>query len=220
MTDENSEPDTTAEQTPPKGERIAKLLARAGIGSRRAVERMIEAGMVQINGKTITTPATLVTTTEGIVVDGQPVKPVEPPRIWRYHKPRGLITSYHDPEGRRTVFEALPPEIPRVIAVGRLDYNTEGLLLLTNDGGLARFLELPSTGWLRRYRVRAYGRIPAHMIESVRNGITIDGVTYKDVEISIERDQGDNTWLEVGIREAKTAKSVLFSNISGLRLIV
>lgn len=192
-----------AEITPAKGERIAKLLARAGVGSRRAVERMIETGMVKINGKPVTTPATLITTTEGVTVDGAPVKAIEPPKIWRYHKPRGLITSYHDPEGRRTVFQVLPPEMPRVVAVGRLDYNTEGLLLLTNDGGLARFLELPATGWLRRYRVRAFGRVDAKMLEEVKSGVSIDGVNYGPIEISVEKEQGDNIWIKMGIREGK-----------------
>ena len=187
----------------PKGERIAKMLARAGIGSRRAVERMIEAGLVLRHGKPITTPATLITSVEGIMVDGQPVKEIEPPKLWRYHKPAGLITSYHDPEGRRTVFQVLPPEMPRVVAVGRLDYSTEGLLLLTNDGGLARFLELPATGWLRRYRVLAFGHASLKFVETVKNGVTIDGVNYGPIEIEVEKEQGDNIWFKVGIREGK-----------------
>jgi 23S rRNA pseudouridine2605 synthase len=193
----------TPENNTPRGERIAKMLARAGIGSRRAVERMIEAGLVLQNGKPVKTPATLITTTEGITVDGQPVKAIEPPKLWRYHKPPGLITSYHDPEGRRTVFEALPPDMPRVVAVGRLDFSTEGLLLLTNDGGLARFLELPATGWLRRYRVRAFGKASLKFIDTVKSGVTIEGVNYGPIEIEIEKEQGDNIWFKVGIREGK-----------------
>lgn len=188
----------------PKGERIAKVLARAGVGSRRAVERMIEAGMVKINGQTIESPATLITSVDGITVDDQKVNPPEPARLWIYHKPTGRLTTYYDPEGRPTVFEALPANMPRVLSIGRLDLNTEGLLLLTNDGGLARWLELPSTGWVRTYRVRVNGRFHHKRLEEISKGVTIEGVNYRSVEIKLdERKEGVNQWLTISIKEGK-----------------
>lgn len=189
---------------PPKGERIAKVLARAGVGSRRAVERMIEARMIKIGDRVIESPATLITSVEGITVDGQKVDEPEPSRLWIYHKPTGRLTTYFDPEGRPTIFEALPANMPRVISVGRLDLNTEGLLLLTNDGGLARWLELPSTGWVRTYRVRVNGRFHHKRLEEISKGVTIEGVNYRKVEIELdERKEGVNQWLTVKIREGK-----------------
>jgi 23S rRNA pseudouridine2605 synthase len=188
----------------PKGERIAKVLARAGVGSRRAVERMIEAGMVKIDGRIVESPATLITSVEGITVDDQAVAESEPARLWIYHKPTGRLTTYFDPEGRPTIFEALPANIPRVISVGRLDLNTEGLLLLTNDGGLARWLELPSTGWVRTYRVRVNGRFHHKRLREISTGVTIEGVNYRKVEIELDdRKEGVNQWLTIKIREGK-----------------
>lgn len=188
----------------PKGERIAKVLARAGVGSRRAVERMIEAGMIKIDGRIVESPATLILSVEGITVDDQKVAEPEPARLWIYHKPTGRLTTYYDPEGRPTIFEALPANIPRVISVGRLDLNTEGLLLLTNDGGLARWLELPSTGWVRTYRVRVNGRFHHKRLEEISKGVTIEGVNYRKVEIELDdRKEGVNQWLTVKIREGK-----------------
>ncbi|MDG1438388.1 MAG: pseudouridine synthase [Emcibacteraceae bacterium] len=188
----------------PKGERIAKMLARAGVGSRRAVERMIDAGMVKINGQVVESPATFITSVKGITVDDLKVQAPEPARLWIYHKPTGRLTTYHDPEGRPTIFEALPANIPRVISVGRLDLNTEGLLLLTNDGGLARWLELPSTGWIRTYRVRVNGRFHHKRLEEISKGVTIEGVNYRSVDIQLDdRKEGVNQWLTVKIREGK-----------------
>jgi len=146
-------------ETPKQGDRIAKVIARAGVASRREAERLIEAGRVSVNGKTIDSPALNVTPRDRIVVDGKPLAAPEPPRVWMYHKPTGLVSTNSDEQGRETIFDALPPELPRVMSVGRLDLNSEGLLLLTNDGGVKRKLELPSTGWLRRYRVRVNGRV-------------------------------------------------------------
>ena len=183
--------------------RIAKYLARAGHGSRRDVERMIGEGRVAVDGSTLASPALNVTGAERIEVDGRPVAGIERTRLWLYHKPSGLLTTNRDPEGRPTVFATLPDTLPRVVSVGRLDFNTEGLLLLTNDGGLARLLELPSTGWLRRYRVRAHGRVTQEQLDALREGVAVDGVLYGAVEAEIEREQGANVWLVVGIREGK-----------------
>jgi 23S rRNA pseudouridine2605 synthase len=186
-----------------KGERIAKVIARAGICSRRDAERLIADGRVTLNGRALTTPAVTVGQEDRIEVDGKPLGTRERTRLWLFNKPKGLVTTNRDPEGRPTVFSALPPDMPRVLSVGRLDINTEGLLLLTNDGGLARVLELPSTGWLRRYRVRAHGRIDQHSLDVLRGGVTIDGMIYGAVEAEIDRVQGTNVWLVVGLREGK-----------------
>ncbi|HWT31066.1 MAG TPA: pseudouridine synthase, partial [Propylenella sp.] len=186
-----------------KGERIAKVIARAGICSRRDAERLIAEGRVKLNGRTLTTPAVTVGPRDRIEVNGEPLKARERTRLWLFHKPKGLVTTNRDPEGRPTVFSVLPPDMPRVLSVGRLDINTEGLLLLTNDGGLARILELPSTGWLRRYRVRAHGRVDQSALDSLRHGVTIDGMVYGAVEAEIDRVQGSNVWLLVGLREGK-----------------
>ncbi len=155
--------------------RIAKAMARAGLCSRREAERWIADGRVSVNGKLLRTPAVEVGPTDKVIVDGKPLPSAEPPQLWRYHKPKGIVTTHSDPEGRPTVFDKLPPEMPRVISIGRLDFNTEGLLLLTNDGALARHMELPSNGWVRRYRVRAKGRVSTADLEKLKDGIEIEG---------------------------------------------
>jgi 23S rRNA pseudouridine2605 synthase len=183
--------------------RVAKAIAHAGLCSRRDAEALIGAGRVAVNGKVLTTPAHLVAPGDTITVDGKPLPKPEVTRLWRYHKRRGLVTSHKDPQGRKTVFEALPPGLPRVVSVGRLDINTEGLLLLTTDGALARHLELPSTGWLRRYRVRAHGRVTQEALDALRQGVTLDGVSYGPVEARLDREQGANLWLTISLREGK-----------------
>ncbi|SCY87751.1 pseudouridine synthase [Microvirga guangxiensis] len=187
----------------PTEERIAKVIARAGVASRRDVEAMIAEGRVTLNGKVLESPAINVTAADSIAVDGEPLPTKERTRLWLYHKPRGLVTTARDPEGRPTVFENLPEDLPRVVAVGRLDINTEGLLLLTNDGGLARVIAHPDTGWLRRYKVRAHGDITQADLDGLRNGITIDGIEYGPVEARLDRVQGDNVWITMGLREGK-----------------
>jgi 23S rRNA pseudouridine2605 synthase len=195
------------------GERVAKALARAGVASRRDVERLIEAGRVAINGKVLTTPAVKVAQGDILTVDGNVVSDAEPTRMWRYHKPVGLVTTHKDPHGRPTVFEALAasaPGLPRVISVGRLDLNSEGLLLLTNDGALTRALELPTTGWMRRYRARAHGRTDQARLDRLKDGITIDGVRYGPIEARLDKvkEHRDgttpaNVWITVSLTEGK-----------------
>jgi len=187
----------------PVSMRIAKAIAHAGLCSRRDAEAWIAAGRVAVNGKVLATPAYVLAPGDRITVDGSPLPEPQDTRLWRYHKPRGLVTSHKDPQGRRTVFEALPAALPRVVSVGRLDINTEGLLLLTTNGALARHLELPSTGWLRRYRVRAHGRVTQEVLDGLRRGVTIDGVHYGPVEARIDREQGANLWLTLSLREGK-----------------
>jgi len=178
-------------------------MARAGLCSRRDAETWIAAGRVELNGKILTTPAVTVGPSDKVLVDGEPLPTRERTRLWLYHKPRGLVTTNRDPEGRPTVFEKLPKDLPRVLTVGRLDINTEGLLLLTNDGGLARVLELPSTGWLRRYRVRAFGKITQAELDGLADGVAIDGVLFGAIEATLDKEQGDNVWLTIGLREGK-----------------
>ena len=185
------------------GERIAKVLARAGVCSRRDAEKLIAEGRVSVDGRRLDTPAFNVTPQQKISVDGKLLGAPDPPRLWRFHKTAGLVTTTRDPEGRPTVFQKLPPNLPRLNAVGRLDINTEGLLLMTNDGGLKRFLELPSTGWLRRYRVRAFGTADPERLADLKNGIEIDGVRYRSIDAELERKQGGNVWMSVALREGK-----------------
>lgn len=189
--------------SPDEPVRIAKALARAGLCSRRDAERWVAEGRVRLNGKLLDTPAVTVTSSDKILVDGKPLPAAEPVQLWRYHKPRGLVTTHRDPEGRPTVFDNLPADLPRVVSVGRLDFSTEGLLLLTNDGALARHLELPTTGWLRRYRVRAHGRVTAEDLVKLSDGVEIEGVRYGPVEATLDSVQGANTWLTLGLREGK-----------------
>jgi len=184
-------------------ERIAKRLSRAGVCSRREAERWIAEGRISVDGKRISEPGTLVTAASDIRVDGKPVGAPQETRLWRYHKPAGLICSNRDPEGRPTIFERLPKGLPRVMTVGRLDYDSEGLLLLTNDGELARRLELPSTGWVRRYRVRLFGAPTEDDIAKLAKGITADGVAYDSIDAAIDSSKGSNTWMTVGLREGK-----------------
>ncbi|MFD2739086.1 pseudouridine synthase [Sulfitobacter aestuarii] len=187
----------------PKGDRIAKVLARAGIASRRDAERMIEAGRVRVNGAQITSPALNVTEADVITVDGNPVAEPEPPRMWLYHKPAGLVTTDRDEKGRATIYDKLPADMPRVMSVGRLDLNSEGLLLLTNDGAIKRKLELPATGWLRRYRARVNGRPSEESLEPLRRGITIGDEKFQPMDVAIDRQQGANAWLTIGLREGR-----------------
>jgi 23S rRNA pseudouridine2605 synthase len=186
-----------------KGERIAKVMARAGLCSRRDAEKWIAEGRVKVDGKVLTTPAVVVTDASDIRVDNKPIPRPEAARLWRYHKPDGLVTTHRDEKGRPTIFEKLPPELPRVISIGRLDLTSEGLLLLTNDGGLARRLELPATGWIRRYRVRVHGTVDVERLAHLAKGVTVEGVRYGPIEARLEREQGSNAWITVGLREGK-----------------
>lgn len=185
------------------GERIAKALARAGVASRRDCERLIEAGRVTLNGVRVATPATLVSADDALAVDGRPVASTAQTRLWRYHKPAGLVTTARDPQGRPTVFGALPEGLPRLVSVGRLDLNTEGLLLLTNDGGLARYLEHPAQGFSRTYRVRAHGRTDTRTLARLGQGIAVDGVNYRPVRAALDSVQGGNCWLTLTLTEGK-----------------
>lgn len=201
-----------ADAAPVRSERIAKAMARAGIASRREVERLIGLGKVAVNGRILDTPATLVTRDDVITVDGKPIGAAQATRVWRYHKPAGLLTSHNDPAGRPTVFDALPAGLPRVISVGRLDLNTEGLLLLTNDGELSRALELPSTALVRQYRARARGKITQADLDKLKDGVVVDGVSYGPIEATLDKakesksDDGKapaNLWVSVSIIEGK-----------------
>ena len=192
-----------SETDEPRGDRIAKFLSRAGIASRRDAERMLAEGAISLNGKKVTHPATFITTDDVVQVNGKVVDQPDRTRVWRYHKPEGLVTTHKDPEGRPTVFDKLKHQLPRVISVGRLDLTSEGLLLLTNDGGLARTLELPATGWLRRYRVRVFGVPHAAALESLAHGVTVEGVRYGPIEAAVDATKGDNTWLTVSLREGR-----------------
>jgi 23S rRNA pseudouridine2605 synthase len=210
---------TKTAPSPFEGERIAKRLARAGVCSRRDAERLIAEGRVMVDGKVLTSPALNVTDANRITVDGDPIDSAEETRVWRYHKPAGTITTARDPQGRPTVFEKMPPEMPRVVSVGRLDFNTEGLLLLTNDGELARHLELPQNAWLRHYRARVYGEVDPKKLAALANGVTISGIHYEPMKVEIEQGKEEgataparggrravapkNVWLTVTIREGK-----------------
>jgi 23S rRNA pseudouridine2605 synthase len=201
--------DDVAGPLPPE-DRIAKALARAGVASRRDVERLIEAGRVALNGEVLRTPAVKVGPGDVLTVDGRPVSAAEPTRLWRYHKPTGLVTTHKDPHERPTVFQALPKDMPRVISIGRLDLNSEGLLLLTNDGDLARALELPSAGWVRRYRARARGRTDQAQLDRLKDGIVIDGVRYGPIDARIDKMKQNpdgtssaNVWITVALTEGK-----------------
>ncbi|MEC8195629.1 MAG: pseudouridine synthase [Pseudomonadota bacterium] len=185
------------------GDRIAKVLARAGVASRRDAERMIEAGRVSVNGKKLDSPALNVTGKDRITVDGKLIGEPDHERIWLYHKPAGLVTTNRDEKGRETIFDKLPDTLPRVMTVGRLDLNSEGLLLLTNDGGVKRKLELPSTGWLRKYRVRINGRPTEDTFAPLRKGIEVDGERFQPMDITLDRQQGANAWVTIGLREGK-----------------
>ncbi|MEM9798402.1 MAG: pseudouridine synthase [Pseudomonadota bacterium] len=185
------------------GARLAKVIARAGLASRRDAEAMIAAGRVSVNGKSVTSPATNVTPRDRVSVDGKDLPDAEGARLWLYHKPAGLVTSAKDEKGRETVFDALPDALGRVLSVGRLDITSEGLLLLTNDGGLKRQLELPETGWLRRYRVRVNGTPDDGMLAPLREGITVDGERFGEMQVTLDRQQGANAWLTIGLREGK-----------------
>jgi 23S rRNA pseudouridine2605 synthase len=187
----------------PRGDRIAKWLARAGVASRRDVERMLAEGVIKLNGKVVTHPATFIAPGDVVQVKGAVVDGPERTRVWRYHKPEGLVTTHKDPEGRPTVFDKLRSQLPRVVSVGRLDLTSEGLLLLTNDGGLARQLELPSTGWLRRYRVRVFGVPNEGALRALAKGVTVEGVRYGPIEAAVDAKKGDNTWLTVSLREGR-----------------
>lgn len=184
-------------------ERIAKRLSRAGVASRREAERMIEAGRVSVNGKKLTSPALNVTEADIIEVDGKPIAQKEPVRMWRYHKPNGLVSTDADEKGRTTIYDRLPDDMPRVMSIGRLDLTSEGLLLLTNDGDLKRRLELPSTGWVRKYRVRAMGSPTERDLNALRKGITVDGERFKPMDVDIDTRQGANLWMTIGLREGK-----------------
>jgi 23S rRNA pseudouridine2605 synthase len=210
-----------ASSSPPSsadGERVAKVLARAGVCSRRDAERLIAEGRVKLNGKVLDTPAVKVTAADKLSVDGRPIAAAEPTRLWRYHKPSGLVTTHRDPAGRPTVFENLPDGLPRVVSVGRLDLNSEGLLLLTNNGELARRLELPANGWLRRYRARAFGRVTQEELDQLQNGVTVDGVRYGPIEAKLERGQGANAWITVSISEGKNREVRRVLDALGLKV--
>lgn len=200
----------------PKGDRIAKVMARAGLCSRRDAERWITDGRVQLNGKFLTTPAQTVTDADVILVDGKPLPRAKDTRLWAYHKPVGLVTTHKDPEGRATVFDNLPKELGRVISIGRLDINSEGLLLLTNDGALARKLEHPSTGLLRRYRVRVHGQVRDKDLAMLAKGVTVDGVEYGAVHAKLDKQTGHNAWVTVDIHEGKNREVRLIMRHIGL----
>ncbi|MGC8203678.1 pseudouridine synthase [Aliiroseovarius sp. PTFE2010] len=205
-------------KTPPPGDRIAKVIARAGLASRREAEAMIAAGRVAVNGKVIDSPALNVTDSDKVVVDGKPLQAPDAPRLWLYHKPSGLVTSARDEKGRATVFDNLPDELPRVMSVGRLDLNSEGLLLLTNDGGLKRRLELPSTGWLRKYRVRVNGAPTDTTFAPLREGLVIDGERFQPMDVALDRQQGANAWITIGLREGRNREIRRAMDAVGLKV--
>jgi 23S rRNA pseudouridine2605 synthase len=210
-------PETKTSETQ-TGEKIAKVLAHAGVASRRQAEELVRLGKVAIAGQVVTDPATRVGGRTEITVDGKPVARQTETRLWRYHKPAGEIVTDRDDRGRKTIFSSLPADMPRVVSVGRLDLNSEGLLLLTNDGELARWLELPSTGWKRKYRVRAYGTPPSDLLLQLAKGVTVDGVSYGPMEATLDRDAGPNIWLTLGLREGKNREIRKVLEHFGLRV--
>jgi 23S rRNA pseudouridine2605 synthase len=201
-----------------QGERIAKVIARAGICSRRDAEKLIAEGRVAVNGETVTTPAIKITDLHVVSIDGKPLDEPERTRLWRYHKPAGLVTTHRDPEGRPTVFQSLPGSLPRVVSVGRLDTNSEGLLLLTNDGALARRLELPAAGWTRKYRVRLFGKVRQADLERLAAGVTIGGVKYGPVTADLERTRGMYAWASVSLNEGKNREVKRLMESLGLKV--
>ena len=200
------------------GDRIAKVVARAGLCSRRDAEKWIEAGRVSVNGQVLSSPAVKVSEADLVEVDGKPLPEKERQRLWRYHKPSGLVVSHRDEKGRRSVFDELKQDLPRVVSVGRLDLNTEGLLLLTNDGDLARHIELPATGWVRRYRVRAHGSVEPESLKALEDGIVVDGVHYGSITASLDKVQGSNCWLTFALREGKNREIKRVCEHLGLRV--
>ena len=210
--------DPVADLVAERGERIAKVIARAGICSRRDAEKLIAEGRVALNGDPVKSPALNVAVDDIVTVDGKPLPSAMPTRLWRYHKPAGFVTSHRDPEGRPTVFANLPRGLPRVISVGRLDFNSEGLLLLTNDGELARRLELPAQGWVRRYRVRLHGDVTQSLLDRLKKGATIDGVRYGPVTAELERIKGSNAWAVVSLTEGKNREVKKLMEHLGLKV--
>jgi 23S rRNA pseudouridine2605 synthase len=204
MNDEPADPNEDAPAAPTeRGERIAKWLARAGVASRRDAEKLLGEGKVKLNNAVVTHPATFVTEGDLVTVGGKLIDQPQRTRLFRYHKPEGLMTTHRDPQGRPTVFDTLPKGLPRLISVGRLDLNSEGLLLLTNDGALARQLELPATGWIRRYRVRVFGFPTSEMLASLANGVTVEGVRYGPIEAGLDSKKGDNAWVSIALKEGR-----------------
>ncbi len=203
---------------PERGERIAKWLARAGVASRRDSEQMLGEGRVKLNNARVTHPATFVTTGDIVRVDGRVVDAPDRTRLWRYHKPPGLVTTHRDPQGRPTVFEKLRDALPRVVSIGRLDLNSEGLLLLTNDGGVARRLELPETGWLRRYRARVHGVVDERALADLAKGVTVGGARYGAIEAGLDSRRGENAWVTIGLREGRNREVRRVMEHLGLRV--
>jgi 23S rRNA pseudouridine2605 synthase len=211
-----------SDETGSDGDRIAKFLARAGVASRRDAEKLVAEGRVQLNGAAVTHPATFVVEGDIVQVNGAVVGAAERTRLWRYHKPSGLVTTHRDPAGRPTVFQKLPGAMPRTISIGRLDLTSEGLLLLTNDGGLARQLELPATGWIRRYRVRVFGAVEQRLLAGLAQGIKVEGVQYGPIDAALDSQAGNNAWLSVGLREGRNReirKVMLALGLQTTRLI-